>query len=119
MTEFPKYLVDMAKDLQGDLGDGRKDDTGKLRWDLLPLQEVGEVVKVLTSGAVKYGDNNWQRVPGFRRRYFAAAFRHFVAWWLGETHDLKTGYHHLAHACCSLLFLMWFDAQGKESNGTK
>lgn len=32
-----------------------KDD--KLRWDLLPLDLIEEVVKVYTAGAKKYGEN--------------------------------------------------------------
>ena len=35
-----------------------KDD--KLRWDLLPLKEIEDIVKVYTEGAKKYSDNSWQ-----------------------------------------------------------
>ena len=38
---------------------GRKDDAGKLRWSLIPTQALEDVVKVLTYGARKYGDDNW------------------------------------------------------------
>ena len=34
----------------------------KLRWDLLPLQEIEDIVKVYTAGAEKYGPNNWQHL---------------------------------------------------------
>ena len=42
--------------------EGKKNDfqDGKLRWDLLPLEEIEDIVKVYTSGANKYGENTWQ-----------------------------------------------------------
>jgi len=89
--------------------EGEKRDDGKPRWDLLPWPEVGQVVGVLTFGAAKYADDNWQKVPDARRRYFAAAMRHLTAWWEGERIDPESGRHHLAHATCCVLFLLWFD----------
>src|SRR5579864_397456 len=35
---------------------GRKDDTGKLRYDLIPVGPLSEVAKVYSIGSVKYGD---------------------------------------------------------------
>ena len=42
--------------------EGKKNDyqDGKLRWDLLPLEEIEDIVKLYTAGSIKYGDNNWQ-----------------------------------------------------------
>lgn len=88
---------------------GRKNDKSKLRWDLLPFAEIQEVVEVLTLGAAKYNDNNWMYVKNARARYFSAALRHTIAWWLGEIEDSEWGKHHLAHAICCLLFAMWLD----------
>jgi hypothetical protein len=86
--------------------EGRKDDTGKLRWSLLPWRHVKTVVQVLEVGAAKYGENNWTKVKDRRRRYFDAAQRHLTAWWMGEPVDKEDGLSHLAHAVCCLLFLM-------------
>lgn len=90
---------------------GVKHDTGKSRWDLLPWGPIGDVVKVLTWGVtVKgYPENNWKNVESPEPRYFAAAMRHLVAWNTGEKKDPESGYSHLAHAMCCLLFLLWFD----------
>lgn len=59
------------------------------------------------------GNHNWQKVPDRRNRYFSAALRHIKSWWEGEVYDDINeggdGYHHLAHAICCLLFLMWDD----------
>ena len=94
---------------------GSKLDAGKDRWDLVDWPWAVETVKVLTKGAVKYSPDNWKIVPGARRRYIAALFRHVVAWARGETNDPEDGLHHLAHASCCLMFLFWFDKNpGKE-----
>jgi hypothetical protein len=93
---------------------GRKDDSEKDRWDLLPWEQVGLVVKVLTRGAKRYGEDNWQQVKSARRRYMAACVRHLIAWWRGEVLDPDDGLPHLAHAICCLLFLMWFDREQRQ-----
>jgi hypothetical protein len=87
---------------------GIKYDQDKDRWDLVPWTEFKEVVKVLTYGANKYKPDNWKNVENPQDRYFAACQRHLIAWKEGEFKDEST-FHHLAHAICCLLFLMWFD----------
>lgn len=92
---------------------GRKDDSEKPRWYLMPWESVEAVVKVLGFGAKKYGDHNWQQVPEARERYFSAAVRHMLAWRSGDLEDGESQLPHLAHAVCCLLFLMWFDRKKK------
>jgi hypothetical protein len=87
---------------------GVKHDGQKNRLDLLPFRALEEVAKVLTFGAEKYADNNWQKVRP-RRRYFGAALRHLWARALGEQTDTDSGLPHLAHAACDILFLLSFD----------
>jgi len=94
---------------------GRKFDKGKLRWELLPYKELGEIVEIFTFGAEKYEDNNWQHVRPFRDRYYGALMRHLTAWFSGERHDPESGKSHLAHAGCCLLFLMWGDNNLEEN----
>lgn len=91
---------------------GRKDDSSKLRYSLLPVGTVNQVVQVLEYGSKKYADNNWQKVPNNRTRYYDAAMRHIDAWFNGDLKDDETGLPHLAHAICCLMFLMWFDSEG-------
>jgi hypothetical protein len=90
---------------------GVKYDGGKLRYSLLPVGTVAEVVQVLEFGARKYAPDNWKHVPDARTRYYDASMRHIDAWWNGERLDPETNLPHLAHAVCCLLFLMWFDKQ--------
>ena len=92
---------------------GRKDDgvdgkhPVKDRWDLLPWAAVHAAVRVLTHGAGKYGDRNWEHVDP--ERYFAALHRHVYAWRMGESLDPETKLRHLAHALCCLMFLLESD----------
>ena len=84
---------------------GRKDDTGKLRFDLLPVEPLQRLAEVYTIGAKKYEDRNWQKglVWG---RVFAALMRHAWSWWGGERLDVVDGQHHLASvAWCALALI--------------
>lgn len=77
----------------------------KTRFDLVPFGAVAEIADVLAFGAAKYEANNWARGTKWSR-YFAAMCRHIFAWWRGEDRDPETGFSHLAHAGCCLLFLL-------------
>ena len=40
----------------------------KLMWELLPLEDIEDVIKVYTEGANKYGVNTWQNLEnGYNR----------------------------------------------------
>lgn len=85
---------------------GRKYDSGKLDYTLIPWEGLDDVVRVLEFGAKKYSRDNWREVEGGETRYLAAAFRHLIAHNQGETNDPESGLPHLAHAGCCLLFLL-------------
>jgi hypothetical protein len=87
---------------------GRKDDNLKLRYDLIPTSANRALANVLTFGAKKYDDRNWEQ--GIRwGRVFAAARRHMDAWWGGQDLDPETGYSHLDHAITNLAFLIEYE----------
>ncbi len=88
-----------------------KHDAGKLPLDLLPFVAVEEVAAVLEFGARKYERHGWRNVDK-RSRYFAATLRHLFAYVRGEDRDPESGLRHLAHAACSLLFLLEADVSG-------
>jgi hypothetical protein len=73
---------------------------------LLKPYSLEEVVKVLTYGANKYSADNWKHVDDMENRYFDAAQRHMWAYRRGELRDPESGMHHLAHAMCSLMFIL-------------
>jgi hypothetical protein len=85
--------------------EGRKDDDGLLRWDLLPVESLRKVVEVYTIGAKKYAPHNWRQGLAFGR-LFSAMMRHAWAWWGGERNDQKDGQHHLASVAWCALALM-------------
>jgi hypothetical protein len=98
---------------------GRKFDTGKAEYGLVPPHALHETVKVLTVGAQKYARDNWKHVPDRKRRYFDAMERHIWAWKRGEVNDPEDNLHHLAHAICCAMFLYEVDLYYNEgeSNG--
>ena len=93
--------------------EGRKDDCKKLRWELLPMDCIEDVVRVLSHGARKYNDNDWMQVDNPVERYYAASMRHLSRWRQGYKNDKETGRSHLTHAICCLIFLWWFDKNNK------
>lgn len=92
-----------------EIGPGLKYDEAKLRWDLLDLALVEEVVKILTFGANKYGPNNWQKVENAEERYYAALMRHLTEYRKGNNIDEESGLSHLSHLLCNAIFLLWFE----------
>lgn len=87
---------------------GRKDDTGKLRYDLIPPNPLAELARVYTIGANKYDDRNWEK--GIKwGRIFGAMMRHAWAYWRGERDDPKDGQHHLASVAWCAFALMEYE----------
>jgi len=83
---------------------GTKFDGEKIRLDLIPVKPLQLIGKVLTHGAAKYADRNWEKGIDFNRMY-GAVLRHLTAWFDGENTDPDSGLPHLAHALCCLMFL--------------
>ena len=100
-------------DLKAKLKEGQKHDQDKLRWDLLPVEEIEEIVKVLTYGVKKYEANSWQLVPNAIERYYAALLRHIVDWRKGEDLDEESKLKHLSHAATNIIFLLYL-TKGKD-----
>lgn len=111
---FYNHAVEEFKGYYEPVEQGRKDDSSKRRYSLLPKGAVNSVVDVLEFGSKKYADNNWQKVPDAKTRYYDAAMRHLDAWLNGDLKDAETGLPHLAHAICCLMFLMWFDSEAAD-----
>lgn len=91
---------------------GVKYDGEKARWDLVHLDLVEDMAKVLTFGARKYDDENWIKVPKAKKRYFAALLRHLSAYQAGEIIDPESGLPHLDHCDCCLHFIKYFAKYG-------
>lgn len=97
----------------GSNGGGRKDDSEKLRYDLIPPSTLHALASVLTFGAKKYDARNWEKGIAWGR-VFGALMRHLWAWWAREPYDPETGFSHLWHAQCCLSFLMEYEVTHPE-----
>lgn len=100
--------------LVGKDGSGKDDRAdGKLRWDLLPLAEIEDIVRVYTEGAKKYVENSWQDIPDGFNRYLGATMRHLVAYTKGERFDSDTGCMHLAQVVWNAIAMLYYDKHNK------
>lgn len=96
--------------------EGVKFDEGKPRYDLLPMEFLHGTAVILTFGAVKYTDRNWELGMDWGRP-FAACMRHLWKWWWGEEKDPESGLPHLWHAACNIAFLITYEQRkvGKDT----
>ncbi len=89
---------------------GRKDDQGKLRYDLIPTEALEALASVLTYGARKYKPEGWRWVEDANSRYYAALMRHLEAWRQGEHQDPESELPHMAHVLANATFLLCLGA---------
>jgi hypothetical protein len=88
--------------------EGVKFDQDKVPLDLLPVDSLWSIAKVLAFGAKKYGAHNWAKGMAWSRVY-GALLRHITQWWQKEESDIESGMSHLWHAGCCILFLIAFE----------
>lgn len=92
-----------------------KDDDDKPPLDLVPLELMEGVARVMNRGRIKYGLNTWKR--GLRwGRTFAALMRHLLAWKSGRDTDPEFGLPHLDHALTQLLMLRYYTIHQKQND---
>lgn len=92
---------------------GTKHDIGKIQLELLPVDSLIEVTKVLQFGAEKYGKWNWSKGLNYTR-IIGAILRHTFLYLGGEDKDQESGLNHIAHVACNCLFLIHFSNYKKE-----
>ena len=94
-----------------------KCDDGKPRWELLPLPDIEDIVKVYTFGAQKYGPDKWRKLNNGFKRYKAALLRHLVSFEKGEEFDHESHLPALAHMAWNAIAMLaiWNDEQKLKS----
>lgn len=129
MDGDPYYPEDEFDQLQMDLGfdeelppkaPGIKTDTGKLMWNLLPLDALENVVRVFDHAvrSGKYAPGNWKFVKHANDRYHSALLRHLCCINKGEDIDPDTGLPHIYAVAANALILVWFHDHPQEEEGT-
>lgn len=93
------------------LSEAMKFDTEKVRMELIPPELMDAVGAILTFGAKKYADRNWELGMSWGR-VFGALMRHMWAWWRGQNLDPETNKSHLWHAACCIAFLIAYEQRG-------
>lgn len=79
------------------------------RWDLLCAEWTTKLAEVYAHGAIKYEDNNWQKVASGKERYYAALNRHLDDGVVGNHYDTDSGFLHWYHAAWNCIALMWIE----------
>jgi 5'(3')-deoxyribonucleotidase len=85
-------------------GGGLRFNTGKTRYDLIPAFAQEQYARVLSKGAEKYADRNWEKGMPWSK-VAASLERHLYAFKRGEDYDPETGLLHMAHVMCNAAFL--------------
>jgi hypothetical protein len=99
---------------------GKRYDSGKIRFDLIPPEADFAIAAVGGFGAEKYGDRNWEK--GMRySRMLGSLKRHLNKWESGIHWDDESGMPHLYHVLWNVAALVAFDERGigtqKDENG--
>lgn len=88
----------------------QKNDKDKLQWEVLPIDQLEGVVRVLTHGGKKYGRENYLKcAEGDEGRFWSAMMRHLVCHQKYNNscypfpHDPESQLLHIDHALSSLL----------------
>lgn len=84
--------------------EGKRFNEGKPRTDLVTPRAFMEMVKVLTIGAEKYGDRNWEKGMKWSK-IVSSLKRHLLAYEAGDDFDDETGLLHSAHIMTNAMFL--------------
>lgn len=88
----------------------KKNDMGKLEWEMMPEEALEEVMKVLQFGANKYGKWNWldNANEAEYTRIMNAIERHFKKFKKGQDLDEESSLPELAHVITNCLFLLQY-----------
>ena len=77
------------------------------RFDLLDTNAMFILTEILSTGAAKYGEDNWRKIPV--RNHLNKAMIHIFSWLSGNKED-----DHLGHALCRVFMALAVQHQDKE-----
>jgi hypothetical protein len=108
---------------QGADGGGMRFNAGKNRIDLLPPEWIWALADVMTQGAKKYDERNWEKGMDWSAM-IGCIQRHLAKFQTGQRYDGKefnkelgtTGCHELAMVAWNALALMYYDIRNVGNN---
>lgn len=100
-VELKKHKKNMSQEKEK----GLRFNEGKTRHDLVPAFAQEQYAKVLTKGAEKYEERNWEKGMDWSK-VLASLKRHINRFERGEDFDKETGLLHMAHVMCNAGFLV-------------
>lgn len=86
------------------MSEGKRYNSGKVRYDLLPNFAINQMACVLSEGAKKYAERNWELGMEWSK-CIASLKRHIEKFESGQDYDEETGLLHIAHAMTNCAFL--------------
>lgn len=92
---------------------GLKFDDNKPKVHLVLPKFILGMARILTFGAVKYGEHNWKKGIAYSR-LISSAQRHLLAFSDGIDKDEESGESHLLHCAVNLMFLYFFSIFRKD-----
>lgn len=84
--------------------------TGKPRFDLIPIEGLRRLADLYARGAEKYGEGNWQKGQPYSRAY-ASLFRHLIDWREGDRSE-----DHIAAVAWNAFTIMYYEERLPELN---
>jgi len=87
---------------------------GKPRFDLITPEMDLAMAEVLTMGAAKYADRNWEKGIPYVAGLVASLKRHLNAFELGEDLDPESGLLHSSHILTNAAFLVTFQKRKRD-----
>lgn len=93
--------------------EGLRYNSGKVRLDLLPPEWITALGDVMTQGAEKYAERNWEAGMDWSHCY-ASAMRHLLKFWNGGDIDEESGLPHVTHAAWNCLALLSYSLHKPE-----
>ena len=80
-------------------------DDGKVPYELLSVEALAQIAKVMAYGRNKYKAHGWREGIAWSR-IIGSSMRHLTAFLDGEDNDPESGLPHLAHLGCDVMFLL-------------
>lgn len=105
------HIAERNRECPDATGGGKRDDVGKSRMDLIPMDALYELGEIYQFGAEKYADRNWEKGMKWSRM-IGPLLRHIAAFMCGIERDPESKQLHSAHMAWNALGLLTYELRG-------